>query len=75
MITENVSTLKIHKLTQAQYDRELAAGRIDENALYMTPEEAIDLSGYATKADLENLKAEILALISSLEEVETHLNI
>lgn len=39
MITENLSTLKIHKLTQAQYDRELAAGRIDENALYLTPDD------------------------------------
>ena len=37
MITENISTLKIHKLTQEQYDRELAAGNIDENALYLTP--------------------------------------
>lgn len=41
MITENLSTLKIHKLTQAQYDRELAAGRIDESALYLTPDEEI----------------------------------
>lgn len=38
MITENLSTLKIHKLTQEQYDRELAAGRIDESALYLTPD-------------------------------------
>ena len=38
MITENLSTLKIHKLTQAQYDRELAAGNIDENAFYITPD-------------------------------------
>lgn len=38
MITENLSTLKIHKLTQAQYDRELSAGNIDENALYLTPD-------------------------------------
>ena len=44
MITENLSTLKIHKLTQEQYDRELAAGRIDENALYLTPDEYVDLS-------------------------------
>lgn len=49
MNTENLSTLKIHKLTQAQYDRELAAGRIDETALYLTPDdEEIDLSSYAT---------------------------
>lgn len=46
MITENISTLKIHKLTQAQYDRELAAGNIDETALYLTPDEEIDLSSY-----------------------------
>lgn len=39
MITENLSILKIHKLTQEQYDRELAAGRIDETALYLTPDE------------------------------------
>ena len=38
MITENLSTLKIHKLTQAQYDRELDAGNIDESALYLTPD-------------------------------------
>lgn len=48
MITENLSTLKIHKLTQAQYDRELEAGNIDANALYLTPDEETDLSGYAT---------------------------
>lgn len=39
MITENLSTLKIHKLSQEQYDRELEAGRIDKNALYLTPED------------------------------------
>lgn len=39
MITENLSTLKIHKLTQKQYDREFKAGNTDENALYLTPDE------------------------------------
>ena len=39
MITENLSTLKINKLTQAQYDRALEAGNIDVNALYLTPDE------------------------------------
>ena len=52
MNTENLSTLKIHKLTQAQYDRELAAGRIDPNALYLTPDEEIDLAPYATVEQL-----------------------
>lgn len=48
MLMENLSTLKIHKLTNAQYERELEAGNIDENALYLTPDEEIDLSPYAT---------------------------
>jgi uncharacterized phage infection (PIP) family protein YhgE len=64
MIYENVSTLQIHKLTQEQYDRELAAGRLDENAIYLTPDEEIDLSGYATEeyvnAATRDLKNEIL---------------
>ena len=55
MKTENLSTLKIHKLTQEQYDREAAAGRIDENALYLTPDEGVDLSQYATASDLKEL--------------------
>lgn len=54
MNTENLSTLKIHKLTQEQYDRELSAGRIDENALYLTPDVEVDLSGLATLEDLVN---------------------
>ena len=58
MITESLSTLKIHKLTQAQYNRELAAGNIDPNALYLTPDEAENLSGYATIEQL-NTKADI----------------
>ncbi len=52
MITENLSTLKIHRLTQEQYDRELEAGRIDENAIYLTPDEEIDMSIYATVEQL-----------------------
>lgn len=43
MITENLSTLKIHKLTPEQYERELAAGRIDENALYLTSDNNVDI--------------------------------
>lgn len=41
MKTENLSTLKINKLSQAQYDRELLAGNLDEYALYLTPEDDI----------------------------------
>lgn len=60
MKTENLlSTLNIHKLTQEQYDRELAAGRIDENALYLTPEAEVDLSGYATETYVDTKISEI----------------
>ena len=58
MKTEFLSSLKIHKLTQEQYDRELSAGTIDETALYLTPEEDIDLTPYAKLSDLD-LKAAI----------------
>lgn len=40
MDIQNIPTLKIHKLSQSQYNRELAAGRIDPNALYLTPGES-----------------------------------
>ncbi len=63
MITENLSTLKIHKLSKEQYERELAAGRIDENALYLTPDEDVDLSSYVTTDQLDATKAEIKAYI------------
>ena len=56
MFTELLSTLKIHKLTQSQYYRELDAGNIDESALYLTPEEEIDLSGYATVEQVNEAK-------------------
>lgn len=46
MITENLSTLQIHKLSQEQYNREFEAGRLNEQAIYLTPEEEIDLSKY-----------------------------
>ena len=70
MITENLSTLKIHKLTQEQYDRELAAGRIDENALYLTPyiesgaSDADTLDGkhadaFATSSELTALQEQV----------------
>lgn len=39
MIVKNLSALQIHQMSKEQYERELAAGRIDENALYLTPDE------------------------------------
>lgn len=40
MITENLSTLEIHKLTQEQYEKALSEGRINERAIYLTPDDA-----------------------------------
>lgn len=52
METTNLLTLQIHKLTQDQYDRAVESGRIDENALYLTPEEVIQ-SNYEQNNSLE----------------------
>ena len=38
MIIENLTTLKINQLTQAQYEAALAAGTVNENELYATPD-------------------------------------
>lgn len=54
MFVENLPTLRIHKLTREQYAREEAAGRLEENAIYLTPDEGVDLSGYVTIDQLEN---------------------
>lgn len=37
MILNNLNTLKIHKLTQKQYDDALAAGKLQDNEIYLTP--------------------------------------
>ena len=38
MIIENLTTLKINQLTQAQYEAAIAAGTINENEIYATPD-------------------------------------
>lgn len=54
---EILSTLKIHKLTQEEYNQAFTNGTLEDNALYLTPEEEIDMSGYATTEQL-NTKAD-----------------
>jgi hypothetical protein len=46
---KNLPLLRIHQLSKAQYERELEANRIEENALYLMPDEDRDLDGYATE--------------------------
>lgn len=71
-VAEVLATLKIHKLTQEEYEQKLETGSLDDNALYLTPDEAIDLSPYATieqlnaKADSEHTHEDISTLITNL---------
>jgi microcystin-dependent protein len=69
LITENLSTLKIHKLTESQYKRERDAGRLDANALYLTPEDEIDFSVYETKVDAESKLASAKGYTNSAIDV------
>lgn len=71
MKTENVSTLKIHKLTQAQYERIIAAGNIDENALYLTPYDAAEQNEeLITIADIDEICGASITMITEDGEVE-----
>ena len=55
MTTENLSTLKIHKLTDTQYNAEVESGNADEFALYLTPDEAsVKASDVATLLEVQN---------------------
>ena len=53
MKTTPLEILKIHTLTQGQYERALEEGRINDNELYLTPNEYNDLSFYTTKDELK----------------------
>ncbi len=57
MIRTDLSKLEIHKLTKEQYEREKSAGTLNENALYMTPEQEIpDGGGSSLNAAVEDNK-------------------
>lgn len=71
MKTENLSTLKIHKLTQAQYDREREAGRLDETALYLTPDEELVLD---KTLSIEGQAADAKAVGDAIGNIESSLD-
>ena len=53
MITKDLSTLKINKLTQAQYEAAIAAGKINEDELYMTPDDnELDTTSFLRVSDV-----------------------
>ena len=39
MIEKDLSTLRIHRLTQAQYNQAIEDGKIENEAIYLTTEE------------------------------------
>ena len=67
MITENLSTLKIHKMSQNQHDREREAGRLDPTAIYLVPDNDVDVSSaISTHNTSTNAHADIRLLIEGL---------
>lgn len=53
MLTENLSTLKINRLTQEQYDAALTNGNINANELYLTPDDnELDTSAFLRVTDV-----------------------
>ena len=76
MITNNVSTLKINKLTQEQYNSAVVAGTINENELYMTPDnneldttQFLRVSDVGSAVDVNPINADMLGgkTVSELE--------
>ena len=59
MATENLRTLVIHKLSKEQYERALAAGKINPNELYLTPAEDDPDAGGGGTVDNTALEAHI----------------
>ena len=71
MIIENLSALKINKLTQEQYNREYDAGHIDETALYLVPDEDnVDQEYSPQSENAQSGKAVAEALSNAIESGE-----
>jgi hypothetical protein len=68
MKTENVSALKIHKMSQEQFDREFENGNVSDNEMYLTPDvdKVGDLSNLRTNAKTSVVDAinELFALLN-----------
>lgn len=73
MITKNLSTLKVNKLTQAQYDAALLAGNIKDDELYLTPD--TEYSRYTTVvSSAGTTEIEIGATVASLSTLSVYQN-
>ena len=89
MLTENLSTLKINRLTQEQYDAALINGSINANELYLTPDDnELDTSAFLRVTDvgsavdvnpinadtLQGKSASYFATSSNVSTINTSLN-
>ena len=89
MLTENLSTLKINRLTQEQYDAALTNGSINANELYLTPDDnELDTSAFLRVTDvgsavdinpinadtLEGKSASYFATASNVSTINNSLN-
>lgn len=72
MKTENLSTLKIHKLSREQYERELTEGRIDESALYLVPDEEEDSASPIILEEVSRTYETKSDAAAKLEEAKTY---
>ena len=70
-LAENLSILKIYKLTEEQYQQKIDSGDAEDDALYLTPDEELDLSQYATKEYVDSEIASIPTPNVS-GQIETH---
>lgn len=50
MNIENLSTLKIHRMSQKKYDEKKLNNELEENAIYLTPEEALEFDKTLSKS-------------------------
>ena len=69
MQTENIPTLRIHRLTQDQYNTQLSQGNIKENELYLTPYESPNLSAYVKKDSVYNMVYPIGSIYTSVNPI------
>ena len=62
MITENISTLKIQKLTKDQFQNGLENNILDDTSIYLTP---VEIKDYALKSELNIVKENLNKKIDS----------
>lgn len=72
MITQNLPTLKINKLSDAQYEREKTNERLDTTAIYLTPDTSIN---YTAQTLTDDQKAQARTNIGAVSHTELNTKI